>query len=454
MTHLSTQKPSKQLKRKLPSVQDFAGVENYEGLYKIANQFPGALFIKNDEKRCIFINDEVGKVFGLTANQWRNKTDEEVFGKELADLIKKQESLCLQNPGETFEFIDEIPFPDGMKYFKTKKVAFPNVIEGNGMIIFGNASDITELENTKNKLKATNDYLEKRNELSPHIVFTLDLDSMLGLNPTPSFQRLLGYNLKLLETTPNFFFNIIHKKDKFDILAFKKRAQSLQHGKIITKELRLMKKGRGFMWSKVQITPFSFDKKTVKKVLVSVENIHKLKHLQEKYKRESHYDHLTRIYNRRFFISHLSRYLDSKEPFTLLFVDLDKFKLVNDTYGHDIGDGVLIETAKRLRSVFRRDTDIVARLGGDEFVVMFKGGLYQEHNNYIPKKIKSHFLFPYDAKNTVIHFKPSIGGVYIDSNYEMNPEDVLAQADTAMYRAKKSSDMKLVYITRTDVKFI
>jgi len=124
----------------------------------------------------------------------------------------------------------------------------------------------------------------------------------------------------------------------------------------------------------------------------------------------------------------------------LIFIDLDNFKEVNDTLGHDIGDALLIMVAKKIREVIR-DEDTIARIGGDEFIVLIDNigsnkDIAKTNINTLAEKIKN-------VLNGITHIEgfvnvstPSIG-ITLFSDASVSVKDIIKQADTAMYVAKK-----------------
>ena len=166
------------------------------------------------------------------------------------------------------------------------------------------------------------------------------------------------------------------------------------------------------------------------------------------------YDPLTRLPNRRLLMERLKQALASSERIkrmgALLFIDLDNFKTLNDTLGHDIGDLLLQQVAQRLESCLRKvDTvarmgsdDFVARLGGDEFVVVLENLSEQALEaaaltEAIGEKILAVLIQPYQLDSNVYHGTASIGATLFDSTHQAMDE-LMKQADIAMYQAKKA----------------
>lgn len=157
------------------------------------------------------------------------------------------------------------------------------------------------------------------------------------------------------------------------------------------------------------------------------------------------YDPLTELPNRRLLMDRLRQAMSgsmrSQQTCALLFVDLDNFKMLNDTCGHDVGDQLLTEVARRLTTCIR-EGDTISRLGGDEFVVMLVG--LSEHASEaaaqakaIGEKVLSTLNQPYAIGGQVRHSTASIGATLFMGN-ESSVDEPLKQADIAMYQAKSA----------------
>jgi len=155
----------------------------------------------------------------------------------------------------------------------------------------------------------------------------------------------------------------------------------------------------------------------------------------------ANYDALTGLFNRKYYHEYMKRALKEREFFALLFIDLNKFKMVNDMYGHDVGDAVLTETAKRLRSVIQKG-DMLARLGGDEFVIITKRK--KVFLATFLKKLEDAVIGTHKVGEVDIKIELSIG-------ISLYPNDSKAEtflrkcADEAMYCAKKRRDTHHVF---------
>lgn len=160
----------------------------------------------------------------------------------------------------------------------------------------------------------------------------------------------------------------------------------------------------------------------------------------------AYYDTMTGLPNRLLLheklAEHLANTIRTKTTGALLFIDLDNFKTLNDTHGHDVGDALLIEVAKRIKQSVRR-IDTVSRLGGDEFVVVLDNlsrdaNLAGQQAENICEKILAAFKKPFNLKHYQHYTTPSIGVVMFDFEQPSHVEELLRRADMAMYQAKEA----------------
>ncbi|MDH3354148.1 MAG: EAL domain-containing protein [Chromatiales bacterium] len=160
------------------------------------------------------------------------------------------------------------------------------------------------------------------------------------------------------------------------------------------------------------------------------------------------HDPLTGLPNRNLFmeqlkhnISRLSR--NPKSLFAVLFLDLDRFKFINDSLGHSVGDQLLIDVSKRLKKCSRPE-DTVARLGGDEFTILLEDVSSELEVSQIANRIHKILRKPFELDEREVFSSCSIGVAFGNLNYSI-PEEIIRDADTAMYRAKTMSGAQTVY---------
>ena len=151
------------------------------------------------------------------------------------------------------------------------------------------------------------------------------------------------------------------------------------------------------------------------------------------------YDHLTGLVNRTLFrdrlVQAMARTKRLQQPIGLMLLDLDRFKAVNDTFGHDMGDELLKAVTERLK-VCVREVDTVARMGGDEFTIILEGVLSEQNILAVATRITESIAAPFEIKEHHISIGVSIGiTIYPQDDHSI--DELLKHADTAMYRAKQ-----------------
>lgn len=174
------------------------------------------------------------------------------------------------------------------------------------------------------------------------------------------------------------------------------------------------------------------------------------------------YDTLTSLPNRRLLLDRLGQAMSaskrSRRYAALMFIDLDNFKPLNDLHGHDVGDRLLIEVAKRISSCMR-ETDTVARFGGDEFIVMLSELTTEKEASLsqagiVAEKIRSTLADPYyldippkneEAARQIMHHCTASIGVALFINHDIGPEELIKRADSSMYRAKETGRNRICF---------
>ncbi|NOQ47490.1 MAG: diguanylate cyclase, partial [Desulfobulbaceae bacterium] len=256
----------------------------------------------------------------------------------------------------------------------------------------------------------------------------------------PSGRKMLGYEpgkIKGRLYDEIFKLSVSGTKD-FDIDCCPFFEQKNVQDSLHYDEARLLRKDGTSFPVDWRSTPIMQGKKLVGGVLV-FQDCSERQQAAELIRYMANHDSLTNLPNRNFFrkrlpqaISFAKRY---KKKLCLLFVDLDRFKPINDTYGHGVGDIVLLQVAKRLTKMLRQ-SDSVCRLGGDEFVILLESPGSVEGAEHVAEKTIELLNEPIDADNHVCYIGASIGISVFPDDCD-DAETMLRHADIAMYQAKK-----------------
>ena len=192
------------------------------------------------------------------------------------------------------------------------------------------------------------------------------------------------------------------------------------------------------------------DKNEIQNFIAVYTNLDEIIEMEEKAEYLAYHDSLTTLPNRAYFERQIVTMLElarvSKEKVSILFIDLDRFKVINDTLGHHIGDEMLVVLAKRIKKLLKKN-DFLARIGGDEFVVILNFGKVQKDAGMMAEKILSVIREPIIVKDYHLNTTASIGiSVYPDDG--MDQSDIVKHADSAMYYAKDKGKDNYQFYTK------
>ncbi len=206
-------------------------------------------------------------------------------------------------------------------------------------------------------------------------------------------------------------------------------------------EHRYVHKSGLTVWASWSVSSASDTRSEHPNLIFQIQDITDRKQAEEKLQHDATHDALTGLPNRSLFMGRLTEALrktryGSEYKVSVLFIDLDRFKYVNDSLGHLIGDRLLIGISERLRDCMR-PTDIVARLGGDEFVILVEGRYDIKEVIRIAERIQQKFSVPFDLSGHEVYSSASIGILHASDKHNTS-EDMMRDADTAMYQAKRA----------------
>lgn len=234
--------------------------------------------------------------------------------------------------------------------------------------------------------------------------------------------------------TPSFL-----KSGRHDASFYRELWQTILAGRVWRGEVVERHKDGSFYTADEVITPLRDDKGTVTHFVAIQHDITLRKQEAEREHFLAYHDALTGLYNRVLFLDlvqqAIARSKRSLHPLALLFLDMDNFKLINDTFGHETGDRLLVAIAERLSAAVRKTTDAVARLSGDEFAILQTGLNDPQAAVSLARKLLHSISQPFVLEGRKVQTRVSIGIAIYPSDGEL-PEELLRNADKAMYLAK------------------
>ena len=230
------------------------------------------------------------------------------------------------------------------------------------------------------------------------------------------------------------------KKSFFDFLDDKSHRTILNSEGFLSNEQNLeckfINKERELRDILISIAPIPGTDKSV----ASLTDISELKEAERQISHQAFHDNLTNLPNRALFMEHLNMAIKRRKRrddyiYAVLYLDIDRFKLVNDSLGHSVGDNLLVAFAERIQHSLR-ESDTLARLGGDEFVILLEDIEEANYANLVAERLQQELKRPFMVNGKEV-FAPSSFGVVKDTKDYDLPEDIIRDADSAMYHAKE-----------------
>ena len=291
-----------------------------------------------------------------------------------------------------------------------------------------------ELESRQNMLKVA------LTSCSDSIVITDKKANVLWANP--AFEDLTGYKLTEIEgKNHREFIKSGLQSSEF----YNEMWKTISNKQPWKNELVNRRKDGALYYEELSITPILDYKNNIEYFIAVKQDITEKKDKEKENEYFANYDFLTNLPNRRMFDSHFKEVLDSfdehKKNVAILFLDLDKFKILNDTKGHDYGDMLLKEFSSRLKKSIR-NIDFVARLGGDEFVIILDNlPIDISEAVKICEKIASKILEITREKfilNDYEYNTTTSIGIHVFDSFDESVENIIKKSDEALYNAKEN----------------
>lgn len=419
--------------KRIQSQQQLAESENR--LSVILNSVAAYIYLKDINGRYLFANQQVLNLWEAKLEDVVGFGDENFFDAESVNQIRVIDRKVLID-GEVVE---------QEEFHKVKKTGVESVYwsvkiplrydDGEIYALCGISTDITQQKMTEADLRIAAISFESQ------VGMMITDANKITLKVNGAFSKISGYTSEeVINNLPVLGSKNHHDPDYLNQIWKEAGLNGVWEG-----ELTSQHKNGDFYPQYVIITAVKDSDQNIINYVISFTDITESKAAASKIENLAFYDPLTQLPNRRLLLDRLNHALiaihRSELIGALLYLDLDHFKIVNDSRGHDMGDLLLKQVAERLIGCVRAD-DTVARLGGDEYVIMLEN-LSKEHleaatqTEIVAQKILVSLSKPYQLGSHQSSISGSIGLVLFDSQ-KQTPEELFKQADIAMYHAKKS----------------
>ena len=295
--------------------------------------------------------------------------------------------------------------------------------------IVASLRDVTEQRDAEESMRILSSAVEQ----SHGAVMITDMSGIIEY-VNPRYTEITGYTrAELVGTTAR----LLEFSDAQDSEQRGMR-ECINVGDIWTVSMRGARKNGEQFWQAVSASPVLNESGLLTHIVVSIEDTSQQRAIHAQMEQLAFYDPLTGLENRRLFKDRLEQNIKqvrrSKGVMALLFIDLDDFKYVNDTLGHDAGDELLVVVAERLKQCVREE-DIVARLGGDEFTIILANLKDGKSASSVTNKIIKALQVPIPLRAQEVSISGSIG-ITVAPDDSMDANELMRNADLAMYRAK------------------
>ncbi|MBK9236319.1 MAG: EAL domain-containing protein [Rhodoferax sp.] len=388
-------------------------------------------WLKDDLGRYVFVSDNFTRRMGFARDGVLGKTDHQLAPADIADRLRENDLRLLSQAGPIEVVEAAVNADGGTSWWLSNKFSFTR--SDGKRLVGGLAVDITERKHAEQSLQLAATVFESQEGM-----FVTDARHVIQ-QVNRAFTQITGYSKEeAVGQSTRLLDSGRHDAAFFAVMRQELREAGSWQGEIWNRR----KSGEIYpQW--LTITAVRGPDHKLTHYVCTLIDISLRKAAEDEIKHLAFYDALTHLPNRRLLLDRLQQALVScartGRKAALLYVDLDNFKTLNDSQGHAKGDLLLQQVSLRLCSCVRED-DTVARLGGDEFVLLLEN--LSEVADEAPaqieavgKKMLAVLNQPYDLEGLECHSTPSIGATLI-ADHQVPVDELLKQADLAMYEAK------------------
>lgn len=381
-----------------------------------------------------YVSPSVERLRGYTAAEVMQQTLDQALTPESAKIAKAAleqtiQAIRTKQPVRDFRAELEQPCKQGSCVWTEVTVTPIQNSQGEFVSLLGVTRDISERKRAEVDLRIAATAFESQDGM-----IVTDADTVI-LRVNGAFSRITGYPAEeAIGQTPR-----ILGSDRHDSAFFTAMWEAILNNGAWHGEIWNQRKNGEVYPAQLTISSVTGSGGQITHFVATMHDITKRKQLEEEVQQLAFYDPLTHLPNRRLFQDRLNQALirakRAQTRMALLFIDLDKFKPINDQHGHEVGDWVLRTVARRIESCIRA-SDMVARIGGDEFLVLLPDLQSCDDSLAVAEKIRAELDKPFITPSQLsLHASSSIG-IAIYPDHAATEQDLLRFGDHAMYQVK------------------
>lgn len=399
---------------------------------EVFENHPSAVYLLDAQRRFTNANPRALAEFKMSKAELIGKSVEQLIIPEKQDLAREQFQEALNGNSVTYDSA----IIDGEGNQIQLSVIMIPIKTGDKVIdVVGIAENITAQRARAWELKESRQMLKRVINHIPQRVFWKSTKlEYLGCNEAFAHDAGLEHPEQIIGKND---FDLAWRASAAQYRADDAAALASGQAKINYEEQQIRDDG-SVSWLSTSKIPLSNIDGEIVALLGVYEDITQRKQMESQLRELAHYDGLTKLANRTFFYQHLEQAISRTKRkggmFALMYFDIDHFKAVNDTYGHDVGDALLTAFSARIKATVR-DMDLVARLGGDEFALLLDEVSDRAAAEHVAGKLVGAMHPPFQVGELSLEVSTSIGVAFYGRG--MSADDIIRRADGAMYIAKR-----------------
>jgi diguanylate cyclase (GGDEF)-like protein/PAS domain S-box-containing protein len=402
---------------------------------------PNPVFFRDREGRYLAYNRAWSDLFARGEN-WIGKTGFDVFGEEVFREHHERDRALMERPSST-TYESLVPTNGEMRQMLYNKVSFVDQ-HGDVAGVISVATDVTRYKETETALEASEARFRVLTDSSIDLVSVMDATGLLQYQ-SAALRPLLGFDP--VDTVGKNVFDLIHRDDVEGVRAAFRR---IVEGQQSTEPIEMRLQHRDGSWRTFEsLGTNCLGNPHIHGVVFNSRDVTDRKVIQQRIQHLAYHDNLTGLPNRGLLQDRLARSIARAErsgrKVAVLFIDLDNFKNINDTLGHDVGDELLRQVSRRLSECVRLE-DTIARQGGDEFIVLLDSLDDGRSASVVAQKILNSLRLPLSLGGTEQHVSGSVG-IAVFPEDGRDPQTLMKNADTAMFHGKGLGKNTYQYFT-------
>ncbi|MEP7069653.1 MAG: PAS domain S-box protein, partial [Usitatibacter sp.] len=408
----------------------------------LLDAIPNPVYFKDREGRYLAYNRAWREIFGRGGN-WLGKTGFDIFDEAIAREHQERDKPLIERPSST-TYEAMVPDEEGIaRQMLFNKVSFVDQ-SGDVAGVISVVTDVTRYKQTEGALEASEARFRILTESTIDLISVIDADGAMQYQ-SGALRSLLGFDPA--DSAGKNVFDLVHRDDVEHVRAAFRRILETQR---LTEPVEFRLRHRDGSWRTFEsLGTNCLTNPHIRGIVWNSRDVTDRKVIQQRIQHLAYHDNLTGLPNRGLLQDRLARSIARAEragrKVAVLFIDLDNFKNINDTLGHDVGDELLRQVSRRLSECVRLE-DTIARQGGDEFIVLLDNLDDGRSASVVAQKVLNALRQPLNLGGNEQHVSGSVGiALYPEDGRDA--QTLMKNADTAMFHGKGLGKNTYQYFT-------